>query len=113
MTFQRWVLLFFVLGLIFASIVFTYSIRSTIKKRKWPPKIANCPDYWIDQTGDGSKCVSVNFNSSDGSSCSGTVDFSNLNICQKYKKMKKCKSIIWEGITYSNPTAQQCENRKK
>lgn len=112
MTFQRWILVIFIIGLLISAIIFSYSIRSTIKKKKWPPVIANCPDYWIDQTGDGSKCVSVSFNESNGSSCSGTVDFSNMNLCQKYKQMQKCKTIIWEGVTHSNPDAKQCQWRK-
>lgn len=61
--------------------------------------ISNCPDYWIDDLGDGSKCISTGSNIT--STCVGTMDFSG-NLCDKLKKVLPCTGMIWDGITYGN-----------
>jgi hypothetical protein len=81
--------------------------------QKWPPLIGDCPDYWLDMSGNGSKCVNVK----DLGSCVAkpgekhlTMDFSinpyigNNSACSKYKWASKC-GVSWDGITYgvNNP----------
>jgi hypothetical protein len=61
--------------------------------------ISNCPDYWIDDLGDGTKCISTGSNITD--QCFGTMDFSG-NSCEKLKKSLPCTGMIWDGITYGN-----------
>ena len=68
--------------------------------KKYPPVIADCPDYWLDMSdGDTSKCVNVK-KLGDGS-CSDTMNFSqsiwqgSKGLCNKYKWAKKCILFIY------------------
>lgn len=70
----------------------------------------NCPDYWIDSTGDGSMCISTGPNITD--TCKGTMDFSGKQPCDKLKKSLSCPSIIWDGITYGNNPKVSIKNCK-
>jgi hypothetical protein len=102
MNFQFSILILAIILLIIGTIVLSYSIKSSIKSQKWPPYISNCPDYWLDTTGNGSACKSSNVNiSSSGGLCKGIVDFSRFDDCQKYKISNSC-GIYWDGINYGN-----------
>ncbi len=84
--------------------LFIYLVDYTISKQavdtKWPAYIPNCPDYWTDYNGDGTKCVSNGYNTTD--KCAGTIDFSGT-YCQKTTKaMVGCPGMIWDGITYGS-----------
>ena len=59
----------------------------------------NCPDYWIDSTGDGVGCISTGPNIT--KECKGTLDFSG-DSCEKLQKALACPGLIWDGITYGN-----------
>jgi hypothetical protein len=73
-------------------------------KQVWPPMIANCPDYFTDVNGDGSKCVNVN-NIQISSNCNIIPDFTHgkykgtIGNCSKYNWANKC-GLTWDGITY-------------
>jgi hypothetical protein len=108
MIFQNSILILAVVLLIIGSIVLAYAIKSSIKSQKWPPYVSNCPDYWLDTTGNGSACKSSGVNMSPGALCSGTVNFSKYDPCQKYNISNTC-GIYWDGVNYGNEAlSKQC-----
>ena len=98
MTFQIYVVL---IAIILTSLLL-YIINNTITKQaknvNWPSYVPNCPDYWIDFNGDGTKCVSTGFNTT--SKCSGTMDFSGKYCSKVQKATVECSGLIWDGVTY-------------
>jgi hypothetical protein len=77
-------------------------------KQVWPPMVANCPDYFVDTNGDGSKCdnsLHLTGNGSCGTAAAGGITAPNFTIddynttCQKYNWANGC-GITWDGITY-------------
>ena len=69
----------------------------------YPPVIANCPDYWIDASGNGSNCTPDGVNSN--GTCTSKMDFTAPNwngqgtgACNKYKWAQSC-NLTWDGIT--------------
>lgn len=108
MNFQNSILILAILLLIVGTITLSYSIKSSIKSQKWPPYVSNCPDYWLDPTGDGTQCTSSTVNISSGALCSGRVNFNQYNSCQKYSISNQC-GIYWDGINYgNNALSKQC-----
>jgi hypothetical protein len=102
MNFQNSILILSIVLLIVGTIVLSYSIKSSIKSQQWPPYIANCPDYWVDTTGDGTSCSGGTANVNLGlTGCHGVVNFDRMNVCDKMKVSNKC-GIYWDGITYGN-----------
>jgi hypothetical protein len=72
-------------------------------KSDYPPIIANCPDYWIDSSGNGAACMPDSKNLI--GTCTGTMDFTKpqwsaqgTGQCSKYKWAKSC-NLSWDGIT--------------
>ena len=112
--FQRIVLIsaiiFFIIIVIFVGITMRYSKS----KQQWPPIIGECPDYWIDLSGNGAKCV----NQKNLGICKGngllSMDFTKApyvgsnGMCAKYMWAKGCK-LTWDGITsgVSNPCSKK------
>jgi hypothetical protein len=72
---------------------------------KFPPIIANCPDFWTDVSisGNGSDCKDMT-PPLGNASCPRTMDFSSANWsgnngpCSKSKWAKQC-NLSWDGIT--------------
>lgn len=112
MNFQYSILILAIILVIVGSIILSYSIKSSIKSKKWPSYISNCPDYWLDTTGDGTACKSNLVNVSTGTGCYGDqVNFSGKSLCEKYKISNEC-GIYWDGINYGNPkVAKDCANK--
>ena len=76
-------------------------------KLDYPPIIANCPDYWLDSSGNGSACKPDGANpiGNQTSSCTATMDFTQAQwsgegtgACNKYNWAKMC-NLSWDGIT--------------
>lgn len=69
---------------------------------KFPPITANCPDYWIDTEGSGTKCSNVQ--NLGNPACANTMDFStaqwsgNNGLCSKQQWAKTC-NVTWDGIS--------------
>lgn len=62
MTKFRIIVLVIAAALFIATLIFVahiYLKSNNKNKMQWPPVIGNCPDYWTDVNGDGSKCVNV------------------------------------------------------
>jgi hypothetical protein len=105
--FQRLVIIIAIVLLI-VIFVFTLIILSRSKSsQSWPPVIGDCPDYWIDTSGNGSNCVNVK---NLGTCATETMDFStseytgDQGLCNKYNWANNC-GVSWDGITYgvTNP----------
>lgn len=71
-------------------------------KTVWPPLVGECPDYWLDLSANGSKCI----NTKNLGTCPNnkTMDFTlapyngSDSGCQKYKWATSC-GLTWDGIT--------------
>ena len=100
MLFQAYVIIIAVVLMFFL----VYLIKRTMAKQAvnavWPVNIPNCPDYWIDYSGDGSKCGDIGFNTT--SNCVGTMDFSGTYCQKRGKAIVGCSGIIWDGVTYGH-----------
>jgi hypothetical protein len=77
----------------------------------WPPMVSNCPDYFVDTTGDGSNCTNP-LKIIGSPSCMTTptsgVNAPNFTVgnyigstgtCAKYNWATGCE-VSWDGITY-------------
>ena len=86
------------------------SLRIAKQKEQWPPILSQCPDYWIDGSSNGSKCVNVKGLGTCKSSSGGeySMDFTSPifmgsnGTCEKYKWANSC-NLTWDGITYGVP----------
>ena len=103
--FQRIVLLLSFILLLIILLFIGYALYKSKNSQSWPPEIQNCPDYWIDISGNGASCVNVknlgtcgqkkmNFNVSPYTGSSGN--------CSKYNWATRC-NISWDGVTYGVP----------
>ena len=106
--FQLMIIILLFILLIIILIIVGVSIMDTKKNKTWPPVVGECPDYWLDAAGDGSKCVNVQ----DLGTCNGSIspgEHINMNftvepyngvdaLCNKYKWANTC-GITWDGIT--------------
>ncbi len=91
----------------FITLFFLWYILTSRNQLQWPPIIANCPDYWEDQNGDGSKCVNKHKMGICAMSSPNTIDFNKIPYnssngkCAKYTWAKNCK-VTWDGVTTQN-----------
>jgi hypothetical protein len=89
--------------LILCLIYIGVSLYRNKYNKDFPPILANCPDYWIDESdkNNGSKCV--NKQNLGNSQCEKTMDFSgsmwngDAGLCAKSKWAKSCDQT-WDGI---------------
>ncbi len=102
-TFQSIVMSISVVLLIICLIFIGVLLYKNKYSKKFPPIIANCPDYWLDQSdkNNGSKCFNAQ-NLGNGQ-CPKTMDFSKSawngpdGLCAKSKWAKSC-DLTWDGI---------------
>jgi len=107
MYFQKIVLTIATILLIVILVVIGLSLSKATIEESWPPVVGECPDYWIDMSGNGEAC----FNSHSLGRCNipsegnpNTMNFNQLSFtgdngnCAKYNWANTCK-ITWDGIT--------------
>ena len=102
-TFQSIVMSISVIILIMCLLFIGVSLYKNKYNKKFPPILANCPDYWIDESdkNNGSKCV--NKRNLGNGQCEKTMDFSKsmwnglAGLCAKSKWAKSC-DLTWDGI---------------
>jgi hypothetical protein len=81
--------------------IIAISFSKTKQDRKYPPVISECPDYWIDIS--GNTCVNRHLELGN-SNCEKKMDFSGsiwlgeTGKCEKKKWAKHC-NLTWDGIT--------------
>jgi hypothetical protein len=112
-SFQKTVLIIALIILIIALLFIGISIKQA-NKQQWPPIIGDCPDYWMDVSGNGTQCVNVKDLGTCQPATTGTkhttMDFTTSaftgsnGLCSKYTWANKC-GVSWDGITYgvANP----------
>jgi hypothetical protein len=115
MNFQKIVLTIATVLLIIILVVIGLSLSKSSREENWPPIIGECPDYWVDMSGNGQEC----FNSHSLGRCNLPSDLANqtnvnehkttMNFnqspftgdngnCAKYRWAKAC-GVTWDGIT--------------
>jgi len=112
--FQKTVLVIAIIFLLICLIVISLLLIKNKKQQLWPPIISNCPDYWLDLSDNGSKCVNIQ----NLGTCKSTttMDFSvapyigSNGDSQKYNWAKGC-GVTWDGVTYGvNKNVANCTN---
>ena len=113
MVFQKIVLSIAIGILIIMLVIIGMTLSKASYEETWPPIVGDCPDYWVDMSGNGEACLNshslgrcnvptegengtMNFNQSPFTGDNGT--------CSKYNWATGCK-VTWDGITsgISNP----------
>lgn len=106
-SFQSSVLYIAIVILIITLLIFGFFIYSSKNDLTYPPVLANCPDYWLDESikKNGSNCK--NSKNLGKNTCSKIMDFSTSwwsgqrGLCNKSKWAKAC-NLTWDGITSNN-----------
>jgi hypothetical protein len=114
MNFQRIVIIIAIILLIVCLILIGLVLVNSKSSQQWPPMVGDCPDYWVDTSGNGGNCVNIknlgSCNFGFGETKHQTMDFTQApftgsnGLCAKYKWANSCK-LSWDGITYgaNNP----------
>jgi hypothetical protein len=107
MAFQKTVLIIATVLLIVILVVIGIVLSKSSETDNWPPIVGDCPDFWVDMSGNGEAC----FNSQSLGTCNlpskdkqNTKNFNEAPFngeneeCSKYKWANTCK-VTWDGIT--------------
>ena len=107
MNFQKIVLTIATVLLIIILVVIGVTLSKASAEENWPPMVGECPDYWLDMSGNGEAC----FNSKSLGRCNipsegnpNTINFNQSPFtgdngdCSKYNWATKCQ-VTWDGIT--------------
>ena len=107
MSFQKIVLTIAIIVLIIILVLIGVSLSKASYTESWPPVVGECPDYWVDLSGNGEAC----FNSHSLGVCNipttdnkSTMNFNqdpyngDNGTCSKYTWATNCK-LTWDGIT--------------
>jgi hypothetical protein len=104
--FQKIVLTIAIILLICALIFIGVSLAQSTEEESWPPIVGDCPDYWVDLSGNGAMCVNTkslgtcNIPTSDNKN---SMDFSGSGFsgsngtCAKYTWANGC-GVTWDGV---------------
>lgn len=107
MEFQKTVLTIAIILLIVILVLIGIALSKAHVGDQWPPIVGECPDYWVDLSGNGAACYNkhslgrcnlpskgdkntMNFNQSPFTSGNTT--------CTKYNWANTC-NVTWDGIT--------------
>lgn len=109
--FQKIVLTIAIIVLILVLVFVGIALSKSKKTEKWPPIVGNCPDYWMDRSGNGSSCFNYQSLGTCNIPSSDDDNVMNFNIspyntpegaCAKYTWAKNC-GVSWDGVTYGAP----------
>lgn len=111
MAFQKTIVIIAVVILLIVLVFIGIALSNNKYGEKWPPVVGDCPDYWVDMSGNGEAC----HNTKNLGKCNlsnegeqGSMNFnqapfnSSTGLCSKYKWAKGCQ-VTWDGITYGIP----------
>ena len=59
MIFQKLILTIAIISLIVILVVIGIALSKANAKTIWPPIVSECPDYWIDMSGNGEACLNI------------------------------------------------------
>jgi hypothetical protein len=106
MYFQKTVLIIATILLIITLVVIGVTLSKTIENENWPPVVGECPDFWVDMSGNGEAC----FNTHSLGKCNipgeGKPNTKNFNqapftgtngVCSKFNWARTCQ-VTWDGI---------------
>jgi len=107
-SFERTVIIIAGVLLVIALFMVAKAIKKTSTKN-WPPVVGECPDFWVDLSGNGEKCL--NAHSIGKCNLPTTMDKNTMNFnvapfnsdsgdCSKYNWAVAC-GTEWGGITYA------------
>jgi hypothetical protein len=126
-SFQKIVLTIAVIILIIILIIVGYLLIKNNSGNTWPPIIGQCPDYWLDFSGNGANCVNVqslgDCSETGNIHCPGAINntpstgmnfstsaYTNTQtgLCNKYK-WASTNGITWDGIwpDFPNPCSSE------
>ena len=119
MGFQKIVLTIAIGVLIIIMVIIGIALSKATYGESWPPIVGDCPDYWVDMSGNGSACLNTHHLGRCNIPSEGnpnTMNFStdpftgDEGLCSKYKWAKSC-GVTWDGITsgVKNP----CDNSEE
>jgi hypothetical protein len=107
MNFQKMVLTIAIVLLVVILVVIGMALSKAGVDESWPPVVGECPDYWVDMSGNGEAC----FNSHSLGRCNipskdnkDTMNFNKSPFigsdgeCAKYRWATSCQ-VTWDGIT--------------
>ena len=107
MNLQKIVLSIATVLLILILVVIGVTLSKAKSEEEWPPLVGDCPDYWVDMSGNGEAC----FNTHSLGRCNlpskgekGTMNFNRSPFtgdngeCSKYRWATACR-VTWDGIT--------------
>jgi hypothetical protein len=107
MFFQKKVLIIATVLLIVILVVVGILLSKSNANENWPPIVGDCPDFWVDMSGNGEACL----NSQSLGTCNipskenpNTKNFNEYPFngedgeCKKYTWATNCK-VTWDGIT--------------
>lgn len=109
LAFQKTVLGIAVVLLIVMLALIGYTL-SYSTATNWPPIVGDCPDYWVDLSGNGEQCFNSHSLGTNKIQACGlpnkdsttnkvvTVDLSTKTDCEKYDWAYNC-GLTWDGIT--------------
>jgi hypothetical protein len=116
--FKKKLIIFFLILLVIILFIISYTINDKSNNIKWPPYVANCPDYWLDLSSNGSMCYNKHSLGTCGVptlSNDNTIDFtrsiytSSQGDCNKKKWAETC-GVSWDGITYGYGNNNPCSS---
>jgi hypothetical protein len=106
MHFQKIVLIIATILLILTLVIIGASLSKASENETWPPVVGDCPDFWVDMSGNGEAC----FNSHSLGTCNipskGNPNTKNFNEypftgengeCANHTWAESCR-VIWDGI---------------
>ena len=114
MEFQKLVLIIAIILLLVILVVIGIMLSKSNAEANWPPVVGECPDYWVDMSGNGEACFNSNSlgrcnipgesNKRNNQNNLNTMNFNKLPFtgnegnCSKYRWATACK-VTWDGIT--------------
>ena len=110
-SFQSTVMTIATVLLIICLILIGISLYRHKYTEAYPPVVADCPDYWLDES-DGNSSHCVNSKNLGNDSCAKTMDFStsawvgSAGLCNKAKWAKAC-DLTWDGVTNNTNACAQ------
>ena len=107
MNFQKIILTIAIVVLIVLLVVIGITLAKASDSEVWPPIVGECPDYWVDLSGNGEACVNTHSlgrcnipsNGEQASMNFNQAPFNTENSnCAKYTWATGCQ-VTWDGIT--------------
>ena len=120
MNFQKIVLTIATVILIIFLLIVGYMLYKNKYSSDFPPNISDCPDYWLDMSGNDLSGNDVsaycyNIKNLGSGNCENKMDFSTSfwttsdSLCKKQKWANAC-NLTWDGVTNNNNACSTSTN---